>query len=334
MVQPFQRFYLPVLVSTLLLGAVVSSTAEECEKAKRVFDLGEKLLSFEERRVAFQRALDLCPTYPEAYYGLATSLEGLAVVGSDNLTKGEADQASSNDKQLKKVTDLFDKAKEAYRKAIQYRDGYVEAHLALAQLYAAEGLYEEAAEEFKKAQKPGPFEKKALDGLEAVQQLIASTKACPNKKKTAKEILAQVKDNQMRTMAPEKFIVLKDRQTFTNIIFDGWSPRISRKEALDQLDEIGKALSHRDLSGYKFIVEGHANTVGLELENGFQKLLKLSDDRAAEVKKYLEKKFKISADRIYTQGFGCKRLRFPDDTTEHRTLNRRVEVVFLRKSND
>ncbi len=46
--------------------------------------------------------------------------------------------------------------------------------------------------------------------------------------------------------------------------------QLNRKESLEQLREIGKALSSRDLDDYTFCVDGHANTVDLNKKTVLQ----------------------------------------------------------------
>jgi outer membrane protein OmpA-like peptidoglycan-associated protein len=95
-------------------------------------------------------------------------------------------------------------------------------------------------------------------------------------------------------------------------------------QAIAALDELGKALSSAALSGYKFKIEGHTDTVGTKPYN-----LSLSDRRAAAVSAYLEQKFGVSHDRLETVGVGEAHLLVPtpDQTPEPR--NRRVTVINL-----
>jgi outer membrane protein OmpA-like peptidoglycan-associated protein len=94
--------------------------------------------------------------------------------------------------------------------------------------------------------------------------------------------------------------------------------------AIAALDELGKALSSASLSGFKFRIEGHTDTVGSKTYN-----MTLSDRRAAAVSAYLEQKYGVKADRLETVGMGSSHLLVPtpDQTPEPR--NRRVTVVNL-----
>jgi outer membrane protein OmpA-like peptidoglycan-associated protein len=95
-------------------------------------------------------------------------------------------------------------------------------------------------------------------------------------------------------------------------------------QAIAALDELGKALTSSTLSGFKFKIEGHTDTVGTKAYN-----MSLSERRAAAVSAYLEQKYGVKQDRLETVGLGESHLLVPtpDQTPEPR--NRRVTVVNL-----
>jgi outer membrane protein OmpA-like peptidoglycan-associated protein len=94
--------------------------------------------------------------------------------------------------------------------------------------------------------------------------------------------------------------------------------------AITALDELGKALTSTTLSGFKFKIEGHTDTVGSKGYN-----MSLSERRAAAVSDYLEQKYGVKQDRLETVGLGSSHLLVPtpDQTPEPR--NRRVTVINL-----
>ncbi len=98
-------------------------------------------------------------------------------------------------------------------------------------------------------------------------------------------------------------------------------------QATAALDELGKALSSNELSGYHFRIEGHTDTVGSKDYN-----LALSKQRAAAVVAYIEKKFGVDASRMTPVGYGSEHLLVPtgDQTPEAR--NRRVKIVNIGPS--
>jgi outer membrane protein OmpA-like peptidoglycan-associated protein len=213
----------------------------------------------------------------------------------------------------------------------------------LGDAYRAVGKNVDAKRSYEKALELRPDFERAQNGLAFVQARIAREEAMGKALSTdgvmrSNDIIREVNSSSsaegVSTMGPVGYTVVRARLRFPNIIFDGWSAKISRKESLQQLDEIGRALSSKELSGYGFWVEGHANSVGLDQRGGAAKLMKLSDERAEAVKKYLVRKFAIASNRISARGFGCSRPQFPNDSDEHREKNRRVEIVFWRQNAD
>lgn len=77
-------------------------------------------------------------------------------------------------------------------------------------------------------------------------------------------------------------------------------------------------------SGIKVRLEGHTDNVGPADKNQ-----QLSEDRVAEVKRYLVKRG-VDENRISTVGYGGSRPRFGNDREETRRLNRRVELVIVK----
>jgi OOP family OmpA-OmpF porin len=94
--------------------------------------------------------------------------------------------------------------------------------------------------------------------------------------------------------------------------------------AMRTLNELGRALASNELSGYRFRIEGHTDTVGQREYNRA-----LSERRAAAVVDYIVKTFGVDASRLQAVGMGQDGLLIatPPQTPEPR--NRRVEVVNL-----
>jgi outer membrane protein OmpA-like peptidoglycan-associated protein len=95
-------------------------------------------------------------------------------------------------------------------------------------------------------------------------------------------------------------------------------------EAKKTLEQLGQALTSKDLASYRFRIEGHTDTVGSAAYN-----LSLSQRRAAAVAAYLEQTFNIPASRLQAVGMGERGLLVvtPPQTAELR--NRRVAVINL-----
>ncbi len=71
-------------------------------------------------------------------------------------------------------------------------------------------------------------------------------------------------------------------------------------------------------------IEGHTDIVGSDVYN-----MKLSERRAQSVYNYLLSKG-VAAKRMRTVGFGRTRPLVPNDTPANRSLNRRVEIKFIK----
>ncbi len=103
---------------------------------------------------------------------------------------------------------------------------------------------------------------------------------------------------------------------FRNILFDFDKSNI-KPESYQILDEVTEYLKAN--ADIKMEVQGHTDSVGTAEYN-----LKLSDRRAASVKKYLVDKG-VEADRLKTKGYGLTKPVVSNDTEENRAMNRRVE---------
>lgn len=284
--------------------------------ARAKYDEGIKLINkeYEERRAAFQKAVDLCPSYAEAHNNLADALEHLGV---ELKAKGTEEDIRNGDK-------LLDRAEKHYLEALKLKPALVVPRIGLGDVYARRGSFPLAIEQYKKVLKLEPENRDVKVRLEGAERLALPDS---NEFRTMSQIIKEAKEEnlkkEMGTMGIEQFTVADNaRQSFNNILFDGWSSTIKQGEPINQLDEIGKALSSKDMVSYKFVIEGHANTVG-----DYERNMILSNDRARAVKDYLVKNFNVDPSRIMTQGFGYTRPKHSPETNEK---NRRVEVLFLK----
>jgi outer membrane protein OmpA-like peptidoglycan-associated protein len=95
-------------------------------------------------------------------------------------------------------------------------------------------------------------------------------------------------------------------------------------DAIRTLDELGTALSSKDLAGYRFRIEGHTDTVGSPEVNKL-----LSERRAEAVVAYVSKKFGVEPSRLQAVGMGEQGLLVPTPQQTAEPRNRRVQVVNL-----
>jgi outer membrane protein OmpA-like peptidoglycan-associated protein len=106
-----------------------------------------------------------------------------------------------------------------------------------------------------------------------------------------------------------------------NVLFATGSAELT-PEAIQTLNDLGRALTNPALATYHFRVEGHTDTVGTPDYNKA-----LSDRRAIAVAEYLAVTFRVDRNRLRPVGMGQDGLLVPtpDQTPEPR--NRRVLVV-------
>jgi len=95
-------------------------------------------------------------------------------------------------------------------------------------------------------------------------------------------------------------------------------------QAIQALNELGRALSSKDLAAYKFRIEGHTDTVGTPDANRA-----LSEQRAEAVVSYITSHFGVDATRLQAVGMGEEDLAVPTPPQTPEPRNRRVLVVNL-----
>jgi len=307
-ITPAKRLFVYMALWLIPIGPAY---AADCTKAGDIYAAGTKMLNFEDRAKAFQEAVELCPSFAEAHCNLADALENLAALARDDVVK---------------FNRLLDRSMAGYREALKLNSKLFSAHLGLGDTCRVMGLNDEAERAYKGALELKPGHAKAVSGLEKIGMIKAQDHGGF---KNAEEIVAHFKTTSSGSgmgnlMGFANHTVVKDRLRFDNILFDEWSAVLKRGEALRQLEEIGRALSSKDLTSCDFVVEGHTDNRGDHDRN-----MKLSGDRAESVKAYLIGQHRIDPSRISTQGFGYARPKFSNDTDENRLKNRRVELLFL-----
>jgi outer membrane protein OmpA-like peptidoglycan-associated protein len=124
---------------------------------------------------------------------------------------------------------------------------------------------------------------------------VASNNGCPEIKQETKQLF---------------------KKALNGIQFETGKSKIL-KSSYSILNDIAKTM--KDNPDYKLYIKGHTDNVGDAQMN-----LKLSQDRAEEVLKYLKDKG-VEADRMHSEGFGDTRPVAPNDTNANRAKNRRVE---------
>jgi outer membrane protein OmpA-like peptidoglycan-associated protein len=110
-------------------------------------------------------------------------------------------------------------------------------------------------------------------------------------------------------------------QVSLNVLFATGSADLT-PEAIQTLDDLGRALTNPALAAYRFRVEGHTDTVG-----GRDYNRALSNRRAIAVADYLAGRFNVDRARLQPIGLGQDGLLVPTPEQTPEARNRRVLVV-------
>ena len=297
-------------------ASLLAGKLEDCSEAKTYYKQGAKLCNYDERRAAFQKAVDLCPDYAEAHNNLADAFENL---GLDKKSIFSEKSQIDGDRYL-------EKAEQHYKKALELKPDLIAPRLGLAIVNIAQGRYPMAIRYYKEILQTRPGYPNLEDRLKYLQTIDSSGDQTV---RTAMDIVSGIRGRKgfpkLKTMGFEDQVVRdiqnRPRQSFNNIQFPPWSAVIEQGDPIKQVNEIGKALASPEMQSLKFIIEGHANNVG-----EFDRNMTLSKDRARSVREYLIEKHGVAPDRIITQGFGFTKPKHLPDTDKR---NRRVEIVFF-----
>ncbi|MBO8129217.1 MAG: OmpA family protein [Peptococcaceae bacterium] len=128
-------------------------------------------------------------------------------------------------------------------------------------------------------------------------------------------------DASISVISEERGVVLSIQDT---VLFESGKARLT-PEAKEIIDEVGLLL----LSVPNYIrIEGHTDNLPIHTRE-FPSNWELSVARACSVVQRLIKKHNFPPERLSATGYGEYRPRVPNDTAEHRQINRRVDFVIL-----
>lgn len=147
------------------------------------------------------------------------------------------------------------------------------------------------------------------------------------------------KEEDMNDML-EKFIDKEGIQNFADVEIDEKKVRIMFSEPI--LFDLGKAILKNKARAVlsevsdliknipnQIIVEGHTDNMPI-LHGPYRSNWELSMARSLSVVEYFTKGKNISPERFAAAGYGEYRPLQPNDTPEHRALNRRIEITIVR----
>jgi len=100
-----------------------------------------------------------------------------------------------------------------------------------------------------------------------------------------------------------------------------------KPDTIWMLGEIAVRL--RLLPKNKIVIEGHTDNIPIKSGGRYSSNWELSLARSLSIVHYLTEFEGIAPERFVPAGYGEYRPLYPNDTPEHRALNRRVEIVIL-----
>ena len=118
-------------------------------------------------------------------------------------------------------------------------------------------------------------------------------------------------------------LVLPELKIDSSVLFDAGAATLQLQVVSEELDKIVEFV--RAFSPSKLTIEGHTDSDGDEGANQA-----LSVQRAEMVASFLVSNYEeITQDMVNSKGYGETRPIVPNNTTENRALNRRIEIVVL-----
>ena len=283
-------FILCALISTPLLV----NADDNCDKAKEYYQEGVNALQYAERKIAFEKAMKLCPTYAEAHNNLADAYENL----------GE-----------------FEQAEKYYKQSANLKPDLFVPLLGLGELYLKSGRYKDSYDAFVGGLEIKPDNERLKAGLKVAAQRVEqvskflkwdSIKSCIDGDETFR----------LMCMCPgDHYEFLKQRICVPTLHFMSGSTQLT-SNSKKQLTEIGLALQSDTLGKKKWFIVGHADSIGsLELN------LELSRHRSESVRDYLVNKCNLDEKSFSIKCFGQTWPLDSNGSNAGRGQNRRVEII-------
>lgn len=166
-------------------------------------------------------------------------------------------------------------------------------------------------------------------GGEVTQEVIQDMKEKEQTEKTVMEFDEMVEKEKLEKLVTVSVDSEKIKLSMTSpVLFD--SGRAELKErSVKMLKSVANVLKQMDND---VVVEGHTDNVPITGGLRYRSNWELSQARAIQVIKYFVEKEKMSPSRFAATGYGEFRPVHPNDTPEHRELNRRIEINIFREA--
>jgi chemotaxis protein MotB len=102
-----------------------------------------------------------------------------------------------------------------------------------------------------------------------------------------------------------------------------------RLSSLPALDKVAEILSANDK---RIIVEGHTDDTPID-DPQYPSNWELAGDRSSAVVRYFVKYHKLNPKRFVSISYGDQKPIVPNDTDEHKSMNRRIEILIVTDNN-
>ncbi len=207
----------------------------------------------------------------------------------------------------------YDQALTYYLKATELDEKFARAYFGLADIFVVLGNLEPAIRAYQAGLTLEPDNQRAATALELAQIKYRSE---TGERISADEFVRVMQESRVQRTTEEA----QDGPVVRmQILFETSSAGLT-PSATDQLRAVGTALAHPSLADQRFEIAGHTDNTGSPEVN-----LQLSRSRAEQVKQHLLDRYGITADRLSVAYFGDTRPAMPNNSTQNRAINRRVE---------
>jgi outer membrane protein OmpA-like peptidoglycan-associated protein len=221
----FHSYALFSLIMFISSGVSAASHAEDCEKARSLYDHANEMTYCVSKITLYQEAIKLCPEFAEAWNNLADAEENL----------GRLDDAVIH-----------------YSKAISLNPKLPEPHFSLGDIFMKQKKYRDACKSYKDSLSLCPGDQSALRSLQEAEFKLQAQGQILD----ADYIASRLGD--MNLMGPGG---TRPRVAF-QILFDFNSERI-KPQSHAQINEIGRGLAGLlKTGGIRYLIEGHTDNVG------------------------------------------------------------------------
>ncbi|MCK5914861.1 MAG: OmpA family protein [Deltaproteobacteria bacterium] len=281
-----------IIITTCMFILIASPALAAGEECRTVNMQIKKERNLLKKQKLINQAMTLCPEDAEINYSCAYAAERLR---------------------------KYSKAQNHYLKATELDSNYAKAYFGLGDIYMVLGNARSAIGAYEKGLALIPQNKRARSSLELAR---IKYKSESGEQITAAEFIQVMQESKAEetTQGAVDGPLLR-----MQIHFYSDSSELSA-EAMDQLTNVGKALENRALTGKTFEISGHTDDTGPPDSN-----LILSKHRAEQVRKYLLETFAIHPDALIVAYYGDTRPAAPNNSTESRAMNRRVEFKRLKQ---